>query len=233
VVSLNIAKETDALKILREWEQTPAVRDAAVLLLQEVAQGPDQRQCVAEYVAAALKRHIVYSPAAPGVTDQGLAILSRYPLKDKDVRVLPAYNLVFRSRSRIALSATVNAPGGAVRVTNAHLDTRINPDARLKQLAAVFQDGFPGPRVIAGDLNTNEFFWLGNVLPFPAPGVQCGRLRAFMARNGFANAVAGAPKTHDFQMRLDWVFARGLAGRKWAVYPMKFSDHHALWVSLA
>jgi endonuclease/exonuclease/phosphatase (EEP) superfamily protein YafD len=54
-----------------------------------------------------------------------------------------------------------------------------------------------------------------------------------MARHGFASAVAGSPITHDLRMRLDWVFARGLAGRQWAVYPMRFSDHHALWVDLS
>lgn len=232
VVSLNAARETDPGRILRDLGKTPAVRDADVLLLQEVAQAPDQTQCVAEYLAATLKRHLVYSPAATGVTDQGLAILSKYPLADKQVRALPAYDLVFRSRSRIALSATVYAPSGPVRVTNAHLDTRINAEDRIKQLAPVMKDGFHGRRIVAGDFNTNEFYWLGRVLPLPMPGMQTSRVRDFMISNGFTNAVGGTPITHDLLMRLDWIFARGLSGSRWAVYPLQFSDHHALWVEV-
>jgi endonuclease/exonuclease/phosphatase family metal-dependent hydrolase len=232
VVTLNAARETDPNRILRDVDLAPAVRDADVLLLQEVAQAPDQTQCVAERLAATLKRYVVYSPAATGVTDQGLAILSRYPLANKEVRVLPAYNLVFRSRSRIALSATVETPSGPVRVTNAHLDTRINAEDRIRQLAPVLKDGFSGRRIVAGDFNTNEFYWVGRMLPVPVPGVQTARVRDFMIRNGFANAVAGSPITHELMMRLDWIFARGLNGSRWAVYPLPFSDHHALWVEV-
>ncbi|HWR51893.1 MAG TPA: endonuclease/exonuclease/phosphatase family protein [Bryobacteraceae bacterium] len=232
VVSLNAARETDPNRILRDVNRAPAVRDADVLLLQEVAQAPDQTQCVAEHLAATLKRYVVYSPAATGVTDQGLAILSRYPLTNTDVRVLPAYNLVFRSRSRIALSTTVQAPSGPVRVTNAHLDTRINAADRIRQLAPVLTDGFAGRRIVAGDFNTNEFYWVGRLLPLPVPGIQTSRVRDFMILNGFANAVAGSPVTHDLMMRLDWIFARGLNGSRWAVYPLPFSDHHALWVEM-
>ncbi len=232
VVSLNAAKETDAAKILRELNANPAVRDADVLLFQEVAQAPDQRQCAAEFLAAALDRHIVYSPAATGVTDQGLAILSRYPLRDKTVRALPAYDLVVRSRSRIALSVTVDAPSGPVRITNAHLDTRINAGDRVRQLAAVLEEnGFRGPRIVGGDFNTNDFYWLGRVMPLPFPGVQPARVRSFMERHGFTT-LNGTHNTHDLFQRLDWVFASGIRPRETAVYPMQFSDHHAVWVRL-
>src|SRR5215831_13963831 len=119
VVTLNMAKEPSAAKIARELRTVPALRDADVFLLQEV-----EPRSTADELASALRMYAVGSKDAVEVPNLGLAILSRYPLRDVRVRPLPRYDLVFHSRSRFALLATADTPWGPVRIVNTHLDTR-------------------------------------------------------------------------------------------------------------
>jgi endonuclease/exonuclease/phosphatase family metal-dependent hydrolase len=232
VVTLNLAKETDVDKIIGELDAVQPVRQADVFLFQEVAQHDGQPKCVAEQLAGRLGMQVVYSPSATGVTDQGLAILSRYPLEQPSVRALKAYDLRFRSRSRIALSVTADTPAGLIRLHNAHLDTRLNLSDRLAQLAPVVEDDqFSGPRLVGGDFNTNDFYWVGRVMPVPFIHSQTDGMSAFMSRHGFANPVPLRGATFDYAgMHLDWMFAKGLKPRGTVVYPLKFSDHHAVLV---
>lgn len=232
VVSLNMAKAASTAAVLRDFSDTPGVRDADLLLLQEVASlngGPS----TAAKLAAELGRHVVWTPAAEGVDDLGLAILSRWPLVDSKVQPLKPYNLAFRSRPRIALSATAQTPYGPVRVWNTHLDTRLNAAERHEQLAPVLRDiaAHSGPRILGGDFNSNPYFWIGRVLPVPFVAAQAPRLRDYMLRQGFSTSLPLRQATFDVPpMQLDWVWTKGLRTGGWAVYPMRFSDHHAVLV---
>ncbi|MCW5978852.1 MAG: endonuclease/exonuclease/phosphatase family protein [Bryobacteraceae bacterium] len=234
VVTLNVAKETNVDRMLRDLRRSPATADADIYLFQE-AVGGNGAGAVAEHLAALLGYHVAAVPASPAVTDQGLAILSRYPLTDVRTIQLKACNLVFRSRTRIAIAATVDAPGAAIRVWNAHLDTRINPVDRLEQLRPVLEEAahFSGPRLIAGDLNTNPFYWIGNVIPFPCFGKQAGAVQQLMNEHGFSTPVGANRATHDaLGMRLDWLFFQGLESNHLEVAPIPFSDHRAVAANL-
>jgi len=79
LVTLNTAKESDSAKIVRQIDAAPQVRNADVILLQEVAHAPGHRGSVAQEIAAEFKMNVAYAPAAPGVSDQGIAILARNP----------------------------------------------------------------------------------------------------------------------------------------------------------
>jgi endonuclease/exonuclease/phosphatase family metal-dependent hydrolase len=231
VVTLNMAKETGVDRILSEFRDVPALSGADVLLLQEVKQDANQKQCAAEQLAASLGLHVTYSPAGPGITDQGLAILSRFPLRDVKVRTLKAYDLGFHSRSRFALEATADTPMGDVRIFNAHLDTRLNTEDRLAQLEAVVRDsqGFHGRTIVGGDFNSNRFYWLGHVLPIPARP-QARGVDDYMTRLGFRTPLPVAATTFDYLgMHLDWVWLGGLQPGPFRIYPLEFSDHHAVW----
>jgi endonuclease/exonuclease/phosphatase family metal-dependent hydrolase len=233
-VTLNMAKETGMEKILREFQSTPALRDADILLLQEVKQDSGARQCAAEHLAAKLGLHVVYSPATTGVTDQGLAILSRYPLRDVRVQPLQRFDLRYRSRTRIALAATADSPWGPVRIFNAHLDTRLNTADRLAQLQPVLQASaeFQGPTIVGGDFNSNSFYWLEHVLPLPGRS-QARGVETFMTRHGFRTALPLGETTFDYLgMHLDWIWLRGLESQSYRVYPLDFSDHHAVWTRI-
>jgi endonuclease/exonuclease/phosphatase family metal-dependent hydrolase len=232
VVSLNLAKETGLGRMLRELRATPALRDADILMFQEVKEEPVGRECAAARVASELGLHVAWAPAAPDVNDRGLAILSRHPLRDVQVHRLKEYNLRFRSRVRFALAATADMPRGPVRVYNAHLDTRLNSAERLEQLAGVVAASmaFNGPRIIGGDFNTNPFYWIGRVLPFPLTRPQGRGVEDYMSRHGFRNGLVTARSTYDYLgMQLDWIWVRGLEVRASRVYPVEFSDHHAIW----
>src|SRR4051812_35257687 len=92
VVTLNLAKETSAPRMAGELRSIPALRDADVFLLQEVAAG------TAGPLGAAMGLHSAEAPESAGVRDVELAILSRYPLREVRLRSLGRYTLVFHSR---------------------------------------------------------------------------------------------------------------------------------------
>lgn len=229
VLTLNIAKVTDVDTIVRE------LRPADVLLFQEVVRASDNTASVAEQVAAKLGLNVEFASPDGGRTESGIALLSRFPLTDVKLHKVTQVHLVFRSRRRILLAATVQTPAGPVRVVCAHLDTRINPADRLKELGPGIEDtkSFNGPAMIAGDLNTNDMQWVSHVVPVPWPGWQATRVRDLMAQNGFHTPFVNRRATFDhFGMQLDWIFLRNLAAAKAEIVPMAFSDHHALVASV-
>jgi endonuclease/exonuclease/phosphatase family metal-dependent hydrolase len=148
------------------------------------------------------------------------------------IRPLRSYNLVFHTRVRFALSATAETPWGPVRFSNAHLDTRINTADRLAQLAPVVRDSaaFQGRRVVAGDFNSNPFYWVDHVLPLPAIRSQAYGVEDFMTQQGFRTAIPESATTFDYLgMHLDWIWLDGLRATASRVIPLQFSDHHAVW----
>jgi len=204
-----------------------------VFLFQEVAQAPGRETCIAEDLSQRLNMNLAYSQASTGVTDQGLAIMSRFPLRDRSVRSLKAYDLGFHSRQRIALSVTAETPAGPLRLHNAHLDTRLNLGDRLAQLTPVVDDDgdFEGARLVGGDFNTNNYYWIGRVVPIPFFHAQTEGVSSFMSGHGFLNPIPVSWSTFDYAgMHLDWMFVKGLAPLGTAVYPLAFSDHHAVVV---
>jgi len=231
-VSLNIAKETDPDKVVHALRNAPRLRDADLYLFQEVSH-EQGKPSVAEQAARKLGYSASFAAAAPGVYDQGLAIVSRYPVTNVQIKCLKACDLRFRSRSRVAMSADVRTPWGGVRVWNVHLDTRINSQERLDQLQPVIDDAgnHPGPRVIGGDFNTNELYWLGNVLPLPFGPAHGAAIRSAMKQGGFETPFAkGAGTFKTFPRHLDWIFLSDLKSLASSVEPAPFSDHNAIWV---
>jgi endonuclease/exonuclease/phosphatase family metal-dependent hydrolase len=225
IMTLNLAKVTDVDAILRE------LRPADILLFQEVVRARESDASVAENIARRLGFDVEFAAPDGGSTASGIAILSRFKLTDVRVYPVPQVNLVFRTRKRILLAATVQTPGGPTRVICAHLDTRINPADRLKQLGPGIADAksFDGPVLIAGDLNTNDMQWVSHVVPVPWPGWQAARVRDLMSENGFHTPFSNRRATFDhLGMQLDWIFLRKLAARRAEIVPMAFSDHHAL-----
>ena len=231
VVTVNMAKETSTDRILREWNATPRLRQADILLLQEVKEEPSARG-IANRLGEAMGLYVAYSPEEKSVNDRGLAILSRFPLGDVQIMALPRFDLRFHSRSRFALAATAETPWGPVRLENVHLDTRLNTADRLTQLAPVVQASgrFAGRRIIAGDFNSNPFYWAGHVLPLPSLQSQAVAVEAFMRRQGFSSAIPESATTFDYLgMHLDWIWMAGLRATGSQVVPLDFSDHHAVW----
>lgn len=234
VVSLNLHSEPDPAPLIEELRQD-RLADPDFFLLQEVIGETPTSSLVANRIAAARKMHVFYQGAFPLPSGKmyGLAILSRYPLRDQEVVLLKHMNLNVRSRKRIALLAMADTPQGPVRVINTHLDTRIELAPRLEQLepALTRAAAESHPVILGGDFNTNPCKWVWNMFPLPYAEDQAAGLEAFMKQKGFLSPVPASLPTHDlFKMRLDWVFLKGFSSDSYQVKPMRYSDHHAVSV---
>ncbi len=232
VASLNLAHETNFEKILHDVEAAPRLRSADILLLQEVA-SVDGGPSIADRLAERLNYSVSFSPEGPKVYDRGLAVLSKFPIEDSKVERLTPYNLVFKSRRRFALAVKIRVPAGDLRIWNAHLDTRINAEQRLKQIQPVMEEaaGLTGPRLIGGDFNTNDFFWIEHTLPFPRGGYRSAVRRA-MAQVGFETPFPDKLTTLPIaRQHLDWMFVRDMEALSSSTEPIPFSDHNAIWAA--
>jgi endonuclease/exonuclease/phosphatase family metal-dependent hydrolase len=225
-------------KIAAALRADPAVAAADVVVLQEVDSHPKEGASRACLAARELGMHCAFAPGY-GLDDggsHGVAILARWPLADLAVVEQPYNDVVFNSARRIALGATIEIGGAPLRVFAVHLDNRINPAERARQLAPVLDaaDRHPGPVAIAGDMNTTPFVWIANVIPVPA-GVQDDRLERYVRRRGYATPVVRSGPTHQYMgMRLDAVYTRGVrAGDYGVASEVRASDHLPLWVDLA
>jgi len=236
VVTFNVHLGADVPGLVQAIRSNPRLSRADVLLVQEIESHPGDDR--AAKLAEALNLDLVYAPArTAGDGTHGLAILSRYPLADLEVLRLERYDLGFRgTRRRIAMAATVHLPGRTVRVYNVHLDTRLTPEERLRQLEPVVAEALQQPAaIIGGDFNTiTAVSSLLPLMPLPVPGFsQATGLDAYMHGQGFATPFAGIGRTHRFPMRLDAVFARGLEvfgfDKETSV---DVSDHFPLWVDV-
>jgi endonuclease/exonuclease/phosphatase family metal-dependent hydrolase len=233
IASLNLDHESSFEKVLHDVEAAPRLRNADIILLQEVShveRGPS----IASRLAERLNYQVAFSPEGPKIYDRGLAVVSKFPIEDSKVEWLTPYNLHFKTRHRFALAVKLRVPAGELRIWNAHLDTRINPAQRLGQLQPVMDEAakLTGPRLIGGDLNTNDFYWIEHVLPIPHGGGYRSSVRRAMAQVGFqtpfADELVTLPVIHQ---HLDWLFVNGLEPLSSSTEPIPFSDHHAIWAA--
>ena len=209
---------------------------ADVVFLQEVHQPRD-----ADSSACAVARqgdwHCAYAPGH-GLRggSLGVAILSRRPLADLEAIALPYFNVRFNAGRRVALAATIDVDGTPVRLYAVHLDNRLNAGQRMRQLAPVMTaaSAWDGPAIIAGDMNTSPFTWLGHVVPVPA-GTHDDKLERFVRAHGFATPVRASGPTHQWlSMRLDAIYTRGLSVSAFEVeHGVRESDHLPLWADLS
>jgi endonuclease/exonuclease/phosphatase family metal-dependent hydrolase len=217
--------------------RSPALAAADLVFLQEVESHPKAGASEACLAAKQLDLDCAFAPGY-GLDDggaHGVAILSRRPLDDLAVVELPYHDTVFNSARRVALGATITVDGEAVRLYAVHLDNRINPAARKRQLAPVLDDADARglPTVIAGDMNTSPFVWIGHVVPVPA-GVQDDRLERYVRSRGYDTPVTDVgPTTKWLGMRLDAVYTRGVEVHARQVEDaVRASDHLPLWADL-
>jgi endonuclease/exonuclease/phosphatase family metal-dependent hydrolase len=233
IASLNLAHEANFDKVLHDVEAAPRLRNADILLLQEVAH-VDGGPSIASRLADRLGYQVAFSPEGPKIYDRGLAVVSKFPIEDSKVRWLTPYNLHFRTRHRFALAVKLRIPAGDLRIWNAHLDTRINADQRVGQLQPVMEEAaqLTGPRLIGGDFNTNDFYWIKHMLPIPRGGSSRSKVRSAMARFGFQTPFAdGLTTLPILRQHLDWMFVNGLEPLSSSAEPIPFSDHHAIWAT--
>lgn len=213
VVSFNIEFALRVDSAIAVLTSEPALRNADVLLLQEM-NGEATRQ-----VAEALGLWYVYYPAIFHFRTNrqvGNAVLSRWPIVEDRKIVLPHVSRFVRTQ-RTATAATIRVGPLPVRVYSTHLGTMsdLAPAGRRDQLRAILADAEKYPRVvIGGDMNDE--------------GVgQVARAR------GYAWATQHGPPT-TMLGRLDHIFFKGIAAPDSAaagtvIDAGNASDHLPVW----
>lgn len=235
VVTYNI-HHIDGARLGKALTSDADLAAADVIFLQEVI-APRDADSSACAVARDRGWHCAYAPGH-GLRggSLGVAILSRRPLADLQAIALPYFNVRFNAGRRVALAATIDVGGTPVRLFSVHLDNRLDAGQRTRQLAPVIESaaGWDGPAIIAGDMNTSPFTWVGHVFPVPA-GTHDDKIERFVRAHGFTTPVAASGPTHQWlSMRLDAIYTRGLRVGEFQVeHGVRESDHLPMWADVS
>lgn len=216
VVSFNIKFALHVDSAIAVLTEDPALRQADVLLLQEMDARATRR------IAMSLGLQWVYYPASHRFgtgRDFGNAILSRWPILS-DAKIILPHNGWLGGSQRIATAATLRVGRSLVRVYSAHLGTmgEVGVAARRDQLRTILVDAARYPRVVVGgDMNNAS---VGEV----ARGM------------GYEWPTAQGPRT-VLLGRWDHIFVRGLevsGGRSAGTVLDNHaaSDHRPVWAVL-
>ena len=134
-----------------------AATQADLICLQEVDRRFGARSGHADQaqeLARALGRELAFAASldepddGPGRRQYGNALLSRWPVLDSQVHLLPG-----SGEPRTALRAVVQVAGGEMTVVTTHLANRSRPDRAAQ--AAVLAELAAGSGVVVGDLNAD------------------------------------------------------------------------------
>lgn len=213
LVSFNIEFALRVDSAIAVLASDPALRQADVLLLQEMTEEATER------IATALGLWYVYYPAIFHYRTNrhmGNAVLSRWPIVEDRKIVLPHVSRFVRTQ-RIATAATIRVGDLLVRVYSTHLGTMgdLAPAARRDQLRAILADAERYPRVIiGGDMNDTA---VGEVA----------------REKGYAWPTQYGPAT-TWLGRLDHIFLKGIPAADSAAAGTVLdvggaSDHLAVW----
>ncbi len=241
VASWNVHYGEDVAGLADKLRASTEIGRADVLLVQEIEAYPDEPGSRASRFAKELGMTWIYVPAREeGDGTHGIAILSKLPLEAAKVRQLPYFDQPLRPRNRVAMSAEVVAGAVRVPVINVHLDVRLGPADRVRQLHPAIND-IADAAVFGGDFNTNPWAWVESIVPLTSTEAIVGQEQAeviddYMTENGFASAIALDQKTvrmvADIGMRVDNLYARELPIVGAGVEHVDGSDHWPIYVDV-
>jgi endonuclease/exonuclease/phosphatase family metal-dependent hydrolase len=214
IVSFNIEFSREVQGAIRVLRAAAPLRDADVLLLQEMT------AAAARSIADSLRMAYVYYPAIYNRVyrrDVGNAILSRWPIAADAKLILPSRSRYAKTQ-RIATAATIRLRETLIRVYSTHLGTPadLGKAGREAQLQFILADAEPFTHVIlGGDMNSSE---IGEVA----------------RRAGYAWPTGRIPRSNNAG-RLDHIFVKGIApvGEQAAgtvASPPSISDHRPIWI---
>jgi endonuclease/exonuclease/phosphatase family metal-dependent hydrolase len=240
IASWNVHFGADPADLAAQLLASPVLSTADVIITQEMDAMPSEGSTRASRLAGALGMTWVYAPArSKGEGTHGQAILSRYPLANPVVRQLPYADLVVGTEPRIALGVDVMIDGAPLHVVDVHLDTRLGPVDRVRQLHPAVNDA--GERmIVGGDLNTLPWTWVDGLVPLTETQAVVDQRAAaviddYLGQNRFTGAIAPDQPTFPFPVfgvRLDNLYARGPAVLEASVEHVRGSDHWPIRVDV-
>lgn len=238
VASWNTERAPEPEMLARAYFASPALASADILMIQEMEIHDDAR---ASRLAAALGMTYVFAPARAEGYLQGVMIASRYPITSSRVMRLPLGTAAFHEGHRNALAAEIAIGDAAYTFVTVHLDVRIGPVDRIRQLHPVATQ-VPDTVAIGGDYNTNPWAWVETTVPLTSTQAIVGQDQArvlddYMTAQGFAVPISPDEVTFNRpfldHMRLDEIYVRGFtAVASGVAKDVDGSDHWPVWVDL-
>ncbi len=219
VVTWNISFSKQIVEAIKTLEEVEALRDADILLLQEMdANGVEQ-------IAKAMGYEYVYYPASihrRHGKEFGEAILSKWPILSHSKIVLPN-SVPGINQTRIAVKANVLVDDVEIAVYNTHLETvwmlQIWTDTQVDHLAEIIglEDGAV---ILGGDFNS----W---------SEASITTLEEKFGALGLDRVSKGTGYTFVYRgvhLIMDHIFARGASAYDAGVWrETDVSDHYPVW----
>lgn len=240
IASWNVHFGADPEHLAAQLRGSMELARTDVLMVQEIEAFPDELRTRTARLAAALGMTWVYVPARPAdAGTHGIAILSRHPLADVQVRQLPYFDQLVNPRNRIAMRAVVEVGDHRLQLVNLHLDVRLGPVDRIRQLHPAVND-IDDRVVVGGDFNTNPWAWFDGLVPLTGTEAVVGQQQAALVDDYLAGkALDGTIPVDEPTMRLpgvgmriDNLYARDLAVLGAGVEHVDGSDHWPLWLDV-
>ncbi|HTP10759.1 MAG TPA: endonuclease/exonuclease/phosphatase family protein [Anaerolineae bacterium] len=206
--------------------QTIESEQADVVALQEVSRGwvIDTSADMVTWLSQRLNMPYVWGPTADALW--GNAILSRYPIEQVQLHMMPNNDLIRPARGFI--DAMLNVGGRPLHVIATHLH-HVDADGTLRvpQVQAILDTWAQQPRtIVLGDLNA---------LP---DSREMRLLREAGLSDAFTSSGATGEgftfRSDDLNRRIDYIYhSLDLIARDFHVNPSRASDHAAIAVTLS
>jgi endonuclease/exonuclease/phosphatase family metal-dependent hydrolase len=224
VVSWNIKFSREIETALAELEQVAELRDADIMLLQEMD------EYGVETIAGTRGYNFVYFPASVHCRtgrNFGNAILAKWPIGDAGKLLLPHMS-PRTGEIRIATRATVIVGGHELLTYSVHTETfALSSRQRQEQFRTLVEDIAQREQryvLVGGDFNTLQ-------------AREVRRLEEKFARVNLERTSAGAGPTLKagfMSFSFDHIFTRGMKTMVGGVWrETEASDHYPLWQRLA
>jgi endonuclease/exonuclease/phosphatase family metal-dependent hydrolase len=236
VVTFNVHFADDVDNLAAQIQASQHVSQADVIVIQEIRRYTNEPESRAQHLAELLGMTWIYAPAhtVDGGGVHGLAILSKLPLTNAEMKQLPYMDYPTFPEQRIALRADL--VGTNAKIIDVHLDTRLPPSDRIRQLDPALDDA-PQRTIIGGDFNTLPWTWVSGAVPLISSEAVTDEQSAkivdsYFADNGFARSVeydAVTARAPVFDIRLDNVYARSFTPQGGDVEHVDGSDHWPVW----
>ncbi len=233
--NVHFGKDVDTLAA--NIQASPNLAAADVLLVQEIEAYPEEAGSRTQRIAEQLGMTWFYAPARVEWNGtHGIAILSKYPLANPLVRELPYIDQPIKPRARNAQSVEVMIGDRPIRIVNVHLDVRIGPVDRIRQLHPAVAE-LEGAALLGGDFNSNPYAWVDSTIPLAGTEAIVGSDQAivlddYFTQQDFAGALpstVGTMRIPVVDIRIDNLYARDYAIEGAGVEHIDGSDHWAVW----
>ena len=155
--------------------------------------------------------------------DTGIAVLSRYPMKNVTRIDLPWKECAWRPR--LSVGVTIQVGSRKVRLFNCHIDPHSAIGGQVEQLQVVLEHarGISEPTIVLGDFNTLS-------------DRKCVETRKLLEAKGFTTPFVNGTATWrgaGIRLHADWIFVRHVKIARWGVArPLAVSDHWPIWAEL-